>query len=312
MPDDWPWEPDTTLTRREVHHMLGGNAQSGITKPAKSRDVLLFTNIGTSRRYGYDRFEGHRSDGGYSYTGEGQRGDQSMTGGNFRILETNETGGLLRLFKAMSPNATYVGSFTLGDPPFETRRIFDVDRNERSGFIFNLVPVNADTALLPAYGGIELAEISASDWTEPDPSAFEFRLLEAEATRTVSRLEFQLQLDFGTWLKAQGFSPQNLRIPVDGAAIQPDVYEPATGLVVEAKKSSGRAYVRQALGQVLDYDFCIRGAGRASVPAILLPSAPTSDLIELCDECEVAVIVPFEGGFVTRGAISLTAVPAAH
>ena len=80
---------------------------------------------------------------------------------------------------------------------------------------------------------------------------------------------------------------------------------------MEAKKSSARSYVRQALGQVLEYDYCIRGTGRPSVPAILLPSSPGDDLIELCDEYEVAVITRVGDGFATRGTTALTAVGSA-
>ena len=311
MPEEWPWLPATTILRRDVHTRFGGQQQGGISTPKSIPDVIVFTDPDSGRQYGYDKFEGLRSDGGYSYTGEGQHGPQTFIRGNNGILRTSETGGLVRLFRTHRTNATYVGSFTLGDPPFEMRQIPDVDGLQREGIIFNLVPVDADTTLLPAYGGETLPVITASDWTEPDPSAFEFRVVEAEQTRTVSRVEFQLQRDFGNWLKAQGYTPQNLRIPIDGAAIQPDLYEPTTGLVVEAKKSSARSYVRQALGQVLDYDYCIRGTGRPSVPAILLPSSPGDDLIELCDECEVAVITRVGDGFATRGTTALTAVGAA-
>lgn len=312
MPEDWPWPIDTSISRREVHDRLGGQEQGGISTPRGITDVLVFTDPDSGRRYGYDKFEGLRADGGYSYTGEGQHGPQTFIRGNRSILRTAETGGLVRLFRTRRTNATYVGAFTLGDPPFEMRQIPDVDGLPREGIIFNLVPVDADTALLPTYGSEVLpASIASSEWSEPDASTFAFNIVEAEATRTVSRFEFELQRDFGNWLKAQGYSPQNLRIPVEGAAIQPDLYEPQTGLVVEAKKSSARSYVRQALGQVLDYDFCIRGTGRLSVPAILLPSAPSDDLVALCDECEVAVITRDGDEFATRGTTPLDCVPPA-
>lgn len=310
MPDEWPWRPKTTVLRREVDALFGGQQQGGISTPTSISDVLVFTDPDAGHRFGCDKFEGLRSDGGYSYTGEGQRGRQTFVRGNRGILQTADLGSLIRLFRTRGTSATYVGAFTLGDPPFELQQIPDVVGLQREGIIFNFVPVDAETALLPAYGGEALDRIALSDWTEPDPSAFAFHIVEAEATRTVSRVEFKLQRDFGNWLKSEGYVPKNLRIPVEGAYIQPDLYEPETGLVVEAKKSSARSYVRQALGQVLDYDWCIRGTTLPSVPALLLPSAPTDDLIALCDECGVAVIAPFGAGYRTQGTISVIAVRA--
>lgn len=116
MPDEWPWRPKTTVLRREVHALFGGQQQGGISTPTSISDVLVFTDPDAGHRFGYDKFEGLRSDGGYSYTGEGQRGRKTFVRGNRGILQTADLGSLIRLFRTRGTSATYVGAFTLGDP----------------------------------------------------------------------------------------------------------------------------------------------------------------------------------------------------
>jgi hypothetical protein len=310
MPEiEWTWKPGVKMLRREVHQRFGGQERQGIVTPRSTPDVIAFTNPEKGKAYGYDEFEGLRPDGLYSYTGEGQVGDQTFKRGNAAILDRTRAGRLVRLFRSRGTEVTYVGSFTLGDPEYWTRPILDRNRKMRQGIIFNLAPIDADTELLPMYGGEILPSLTMQPWSPPDSSEFEVTITESETTRTVSRIEFALQTAFGEWLRSRGLNPMRVRLPVHGAAIEPDLYEPTSGMVVEAKKSPAREYVRLALGQVLDYAYCVERDKRKAVPAILLPTAPDDDLVAVCDRANVAVIVPSGAGFATCGSVTLDAVP---
>lgn len=106
-PQDWTLTPGTRLKRREVHARYGGNIQSGIASSASTDNVLLFAGP-AGERYGYR--DGDNGDGTWTYTGEGQVGDQTMTRGNRSILTSAETGKQLRLFQSEGNGyVTYIG-----------------------------------------------------------------------------------------------------------------------------------------------------------------------------------------------------------
>lgn len=79
--------------------------------------------------------------------------------------------------------------------------------------------------------------------------------------------------------------------------ITPDLYSPTRGWVVEAKRSAGRAYVRTAIGQVLDYAHNLERAGKPATPAVLLPGQPDDDLKALLKKLGILLIVRSGDGF---------------
>lgn len=278
----WSLRPGDEVRRRAVHRVYGGQQQGGISTPKSIDDVLIFTDPDSGKEFGYDRHEGLREDGNYSYTGEGQVGDQSIDKrGNAALIRAAASGNVIRLFRTQEVYATYVGAFTLGNPAYWEKEIPDRNGAMRSGFVFNLEPIDADTEFLPPYGGKGLAEPVVKDWTAPD---FDDVLVEPGPSssdleaRTVSRLEFELQNDFGKWLAANGDEPKSLTLPVDGSNIMPDLYVPSRGWIVEAKRSVARDHVRTAIGQVLDYAHAARELGVSAAPLILIPGAPSDSL----------------------------------
>lgn len=281
----WHLRPGDEVRRRSVHDVYGGQQQGGISTPKSIDDVLIFTDPDSGRNYGYDKHEGLREDGNYSYTGEGQVGDQSIDKrGNAALVRAAADGNAIRLFRTHGVYATYVGAFTLGSPAYWERFIPDRDGTMRRGFVFNLEPIDADTKLLPPYGGEQLAEPTVKEWTAPE---FEDVVVEPGPISTdleqctVSRLEFELQSDFGNWLRSNGHEPKSVTLPVDGSNIMPDLYVPSRGWIVEAKRSVAREHVRTAIGQVLDYAHAARQVNISAAPLILTPGAPSDSLTSL-------------------------------
>lgn len=127
-------------------------------------------------------------------------------------------------------------------------------------------------------------------WSAPQVSDIEVDLPADSASRVASRVEFELQADFGRWLEAQGTPPALLPLPVESGMVQPDLYVPDRDWLVEAKKSSDRQYVRMAIGQVLDYCHLAASAGIDAEPVILLPQRPTNDLVGLIHSLGITLI----------------------
>lgn len=253
--------------------------------------MLIFSKVDSASRFGYHHFEGLQADGSFAYTGEGQRGDQEFVRGNRIIRDAAAEGRPLRLFTVRGTRATYAGEFTTGVPTYRTEQIPDASGMLRDGIIFNLVPVDGDLSLLEPADAPTDASARIATWSPPDAADFVVAGSESPLDeRTVSRIEFQLQADFGEWLRSRGTPATRLVLTTGAVNIEPDHYVEARGWIVEAKKSSAREYVRSALGQVLDYVNLAEMAGVRAKPVILLPGLPAPDLRSLLRRYGVTLV----------------------
>ncbi|MFK3669861.1 hypothetical protein ACI2IX_06780 [Leifsonia aquatica] len=295
----WTLEPGDTVLRRELHEALGGSRQSGIVTLRSLPDIVIFSSVESGAGFGYNLFEGLQADGSFSYTGEGQRGDQVFKRGNLALRDSGPDGRPIRLFTVSGTSATFVGTFATGEPTCSIETIPDVEGNPREGIIFNLVPVNADTNLLVAPSAPAAPHAQVTRWMPPDAADIvmvnETQALPSD--RIVSRVEFELQADFGAWLSARGNEPQRLQLSTSGTTIEPDLYVESLGWIVEAKRSSGRDYVRHAIGQVLDYVHVAEEAGIRAAPVVLLPGRPTPDLVSLMHRHKIVIALRDGLGF---------------
>ena len=310
----WDIAPGTTLLRREVHTRYGGSRQSGISPSAKSRNVFVFSDLETGKKFGYDKHEGRHEDGSYRYTGEGQIGNQTLkSNGNAALLSAETKDRSIRLFKTDGTSATYIGEYTLGDPPYRVERALDRDNKERNVLVFNLMPTSDEAApnklSKTSLGGLLSNRVVFSPWQAPDDSPIDVpESGKVVGGTTISRGEMKLQREYGDWLKAHGKEVESLSIPIEGGAVtmRPDLFNKTDQQVIEAKKSSGRQFVREAIGQVLDYrnnlQRCDNPVNASAV--ILLPAKPAIDLLELCTELGILVVHRESGGFVAANTIS--------
>lgn len=79
----------------EIHDVYGGQRQGGISTPANSPDIFIFTSQ-SGEQYGYqDEFV----EGVFWYTGEGQSGPMQMKGGNKAILEHAQNAKTIHVFE---------------------------------------------------------------------------------------------------------------------------------------------------------------------------------------------------------------------
>lgn len=293
----WTLEIGDTVRRREIHAAYGGQQQGGIITPKSIPDILIITSPESGARHGYDAFEGLQEDGSFLYTGEGQYGPQVFVRGNAALRDAAQNGRPIRLFTKQGTYVTYVGEFTTGEPAFTLETIPDSAGVPRDGIIFKLVPVDADIQALDLSPDGLTDSAQTSTWTPPESSSYALGAPRIPGERVASRIEFELQRDFGQWIKARGETPQRLRLTSAGVTIEPDLYVPESGWVVEAKKSPAREYVRTAIGQVLDYSLLARESGRPATPVVLLPSRPIAHIEGLLSELEILLVVRDGKGF---------------
>ena len=94
-----PFEVGALYSRRaEIHSILDGQQQGGISTPPDHPVVLVFTgDVGRSHGYA-DRWD---DDGVFHYFGEGQSGDMTMTRGNLAVRDHLKNGKRLLVFKSL-------------------------------------------------------------------------------------------------------------------------------------------------------------------------------------------------------------------
>ena len=68
--------------RRDIHAKYGGQQQGGISTPAGSQHIFLFTGE-AGEQYGYE--DGWDENGVFCYTGEGQVVDSSLNLRSFTV-----------------------------------------------------------------------------------------------------------------------------------------------------------------------------------------------------------------------------------
>lgn len=131
--------------KAEIHPVLGGQQQGGISTPVDRPIVILFTGDGGEAHGYHDFWENEEC---FHYFGEGQRGDMAMTGGNRTILNHIADGKRLLLFQMTGKGkpCRYRGEFQLMSW-YERPDTPATEGPNRKAIVFKLKPLNdiADT-----------------------------------------------------------------------------------------------------------------------------------------------------------------------
>lgn len=104
---------------------------------------------------------------------------------------------------------------------------------------------------------------------------------------TVVRREARLVLDYVSWAKRANGELMSRSIPTDTSSLRVDIWDVPRNLLIEAKADSTRNNVRFAIGQLYDYR---RSFGVRPRLAMLVPTRPSDDLVDLLGEAQVGVI----------------------
>ena len=121
-------------SREDLRSAFGGSFYRGMNKCNRTNTLVLISKHTSNRIYG-DLFQHNQ----LIYTGEGQRGNQTYTGANKDLLNSEENNLPVYLFVVFkNQQYTYYGRvFLNGEPYFENE--LDVDGNDRKVIRFPLV-----------------------------------------------------------------------------------------------------------------------------------------------------------------------------
>lgn len=130
--------------REEIHGLLGGQTQGGISTPANRPFVILFTGE-AGKQHGYSDY--WDNEGILHYYGEGQKGDMKDRGGNRAIREHIANNKRLLLFQMMGHGRPYrfLGEFQFISA-YEKSGVPDTNGALRRAIVFRLVPVEQEFA----------------------------------------------------------------------------------------------------------------------------------------------------------------------
>jgi 5-methylcytosine-specific restriction enzyme A len=141
--NDLPYEVGALYNRRqEIHGRWGGQRQGGISTPAHSPFVILFTGE-AGKQHGYHDF--WDDSGILHYYGEGQTGDMQDKGGNRAVREHLQNEKRLLLFQMMGRSRPYrfLGEFRFRHA-YSKENVPDTSGSPRTAIVFMLEPVDAD------------------------------------------------------------------------------------------------------------------------------------------------------------------------
>ncbi len=306
--DAWDLKPGDTIERKQLHQRFGGRTQGGIGPSAKSPNVMVFTDPVAGEKHGY--YDGWMPDGYFHYSGEGQYGDQRMISGNASILNHKVEGRALRVFKGARGLVTYLGEFEIAadDPYYEADAPETNDGPIRKVIVFRLRPIDAEPQdptsrlgrLLETADGAGPVQslpleqqLTEKMFVEPNREAYE-----------AERKESKLVAALADYLRTKNHQVGRHQILPAGETrpLYTDVYVEGLNLLVEAKGSVTRENIRMAIGQLADYSRYLDNP----VKAILVPSRPRADLLDLAASQDCTVIWPHDKGyFSTDPAIEL-------
>ncbi|MCE7763079.1 HNH endonuclease [Pseudomonas putida] len=121
----------------EINEPFGGSHQNGISVSRSHLAIFIFSGE-SGKQYGYT--DGWIDDV-YHYTGHGQHGHMSLSGGNEAIAQHAEKGRALHLFESLgkSKGYRYEGEFSCADIVEQT--LPDAKGEDRKALVFRLVPV---------------------------------------------------------------------------------------------------------------------------------------------------------------------------
>ncbi len=296
---NWDIKVGEVLKRTEIHSRYGGGGMGGIEPSARTPNIFIFTSdSGTTFGYNFDE---ELEDGSFLYTGDGQIGDQDPTvGGNKAIIEHRKKGRALRLFESAEKKTfvRYVGEFELADAEPETRRAPDANGDERDVLVFHLIPVGLTKKLTKRAKEVQPASVT---WQDPERNTGDSHTRQISASTTIAtRQEAQLQNRYIEFLRINGHEvgTYTISIPESNAPLRVDLVDRTTQRLIEVKAGSSRGYVREAIGQVLDYVFQMkRIENEVWDPAILLPGRPSDDLVTLITSLGIELVWESENSF---------------
>jgi len=286
---EWTLRPGDAIRRTELHREFGGAGQGGMSPSRQSPNVMLFTDPKTGQQHGY--YDGWFDDDRFHYSGEGQRGDQTMNFGNKALLNHREDQRSVRLFHGTGGIVRYLGEFEVdSNDPFHEAEAPESggDQSElRRVYVFHLRPIGP--VIKDAEDQLPARDQSPSVVVPVEQMNSECFITNPSAEpRESERREQALVLRYKGAMEAKGYEIVRTRLLPMGETmpIFTDVVDQSRRNLIEAKGTVTRGSIRMIIGQLADYS---RFHSKYKLAA-LLPERPRPDLEALLTSQGIAVV----------------------
>ncbi|MFD7341830.1 hypothetical protein ACFV98_38560 [Streptomyces violascens] len=295
----FPLSPGATISRSDLHQLVGGRPHGRISPSKTTPNICLFTSPGAHDSQ-HDGWTGDR----YHFQGEGQ-GDreQVIKNGNRALADhAQNEGRTLRLFSTVpGPSVRYLGAYRLdSDVPYVRTSLPVIgvpDQPHRTGYVFRLAPEDGTP---PPSGVFTVDPLSHHTIVQERALDVPFRPRPGdERGRERTFMEVvaeQLLRSYSSHLRSMGHdvrrhtvTPARELIP-----LPVDLIDHSTNEIVACAGSVARTYVRAAFGELLDMRRFFSPTPRR---VMLLPSRLRPDLADLCGRNGITVVWPSPGGF---------------
>jgi hypothetical protein len=289
---NFPYQPGQKLTRKSLHQKLGGIKQGGIC-PSNQGYIFIFSDPKSGDEFGYH--DGW-SDNYFLYFGSGQEGDMEFTGRNKSLLNHIKDKKTVHLFMGSRGEVIYENELEIDAiNPYELIESNDKNGESRIAIVFRFKPVNKFISKLPKTN-IEIHKETLVEDISLERFLKESFSIRASESKVGIRKESKLLTKYATYRNKHKQSPLTAKlIKIKGDKktdiLKVDGWIESDKLLIEAKSGCTRNKIRLAIGQLLDYKRYLK----PKQMAILLPSKPKDDLVELLLDLNIEIIYQVGG-----------------
>lgn len=287
----WDLIPGQRIVRADLHARYGGRIQPRISPSKQSPNVHLFVTP-DAEASSFDGWTGRH----LHFGGEGglDGTDQTLSHGNRSVFEHEQDGRALRVFLQLHGQPVqYLGQFRLDpkvpfvhvDAPSDARR----PQNVRRAVVFRLLPLNGSPLV-----GLPVADPVARRRTvQPTapcsvPGAVLRHAEPSPAQEAASKLLRHYE-SHARWSHKADLTGYRIKIAGAFTELHVDLYDLTRNELVVARATSARAAVQGAIGELHDL---VRYFDPEPRRVLLLPSPPSSDLMELLLRQQVTAMWP--------------------
>ncbi|MFD0330482.1 hypothetical protein ACFQZC_25505 [Streptacidiphilus monticola] len=193
----------------------------------------------------------------------------------------------------------YVGQMVMDRQPYEERWNVDREGALRRVYVFRMRPVDQQVVvheqdlMPPAPRTTSLlipATVNTATFTYAEQHSTDEATLGWQEPRVVRRREGALRTAFEERLVALGHEVGTYQLQIRGerGVFTTDLFDATDKVLFEAKSSSSRHAIREAVGQLMDYRRHISAPGLRC--AVLLPERPNDDLQNFLQSVGIASV----------------------
>ncbi|MFE6172478.1 hypothetical protein [Streptomyces sp. NPDC056464] len=307
--------PGDTLTRAEIHPVLGGSGFAGICPAREKRNVLIFSDSKIGKRYGYrDGWLAEDDSLGpiFTYTGAGKRGHQSLDGGNASILEHASMGRTLHVFVAVgnvpgtgTRTHKYMGEFKVDERrPYDIREAKDELNEDRNVIVFRLRPtgpyIREDSDTLPLVSRSRIRfQPSAGRLARAYRRQRRQRQPQTDTVR-IEAIRDDLAEDFEAHETAAGMDIGQMELSLQNSTDQLsfEIYNQTSHTVYQPTGSAASDSITGALAQLLHAQRHLRSLVHDQPLHLMMltPALPREDLRDLLAEHGIGLVYRNDSG----------------